>query len=187
MPTIQPAPGDAPLYVGMDVGRSKDLSVIMVGALLAGVLHLTRVETLRRKPFAEQLQCLCAIGADPRVRRIAVDATGIGAMLAEEARRRLGGRVEPVTFTVKSKGELYAALRRRFEDKALRIPADRDLREDLHAVQRNVSAGGTVTYAAPRSEDGHSDRAAALALLIHAAERRGCDFMPIPFRFGKEW
>ena len=29
--------------------------------------------------------------------------------------------------------------------------------------------------------------AAALALLIHAAERRGCDFMPIPFRFGKEW
>ena len=96
-----------------------------------------------------------------------------------------GGR--HLTFTVKSKGELYAALRRRFEDKALRIPADRDLREDLHAVQRNVSAGGTVTYAAPRSEDGHSDRAAALALLIHAAERRGCDFMPIPFRFGKGW
>ena len=183
VPAIRPAPGDAPLYVGMDVGRSKDLSVIMVGALVAGVLHLTRVETLRRKPFAEQLQCLCAIGADPRVRRLAVDATGIGAMLAEEARRRLGGRVEPVTFTVKSKGELYAALRRRFEDKALRIPADRDLREDLHAVQRNVSAGGTVTYAAPRSEDGHSDRTSALALLIHAAERRGCDFRPRPFRF----
>ena len=183
VPAIQPAPGDAPLYVGMDVGRSKDLSVIMVGALVAGTLHLVRVETLRRKPFAEQLQCLCAIGADPRVRRIAVDATGIGAMLAEEARRRLGGRVEPVTFTVKSKGELYAALRRRFEDRALRIPADRDLREDLHAVQRNVSAGGTVTYAAPRSEDGHSDRTSALALLIHAAERRGCDFRPRPFRF----
>ena len=194
-------------YIGMDVGRSKDLSVIMVGAVEGGILRLLRTEILRKTPFHEQLDILCALANDPlgpidqaskppnfqtsvasnAARRVAIDATGIGAMLAEEARRRLGGRVEPVTFTAKSKGELYAALRRRFEDRALRIPAERDLREDLHAVQRNVSAGGAVTYAAPRSEDGHSDRAAALALLIHAAERRGCDFMPIPFRFGKEW
>lgn len=172
------APGDAPRFVGMDVGRSKDLSVVMEGAQVGGVLWLTRVEILRRKPFAEQLQALCAICADPRVRRVAVDATGIGAMLAEEARRKLGGKVEPVVFTAKSKGELYAALRRAFEDKAVRIPSDRELREDLHAVQREVSAGGAVTYSAPRSGDGHSDRAAALALLLHAAARRGAFFLP---------
>ena len=180
-------------YIGMDVGRSKDLSVIMVGAVEGGILRLLRTEILRKTPFHEQLDILCALANAPlgpidqaskppnfqtsvasnAARRVAIDATGIGAMLAEEARRRLGGRVEPVTFTAKSKGELYAALRRRFEDKTLRIPADRDLREDLHAVQRNVSAGGTVTYAAPRSEDGHSDRTSALALLICAERRAG--------------
>ena len=79
--------------------------------------------------------------------------------LAEEARRRLGGRVEPVTFTAKSKGELYAALRRRFEDKALRIPADRDLREDLHAVQRKKPhiAQGARELAADGVDIGRQD------------------------------
>lgn len=172
-----------PLYIGMDIGRSKDLSVILVGAKVNGTTYLVRTEILRRMPFAEQLRALCDIARDSRVRRVAIDATGIGAMLAEEARRALGGKVEGVTFNVKTKGELYANLRRAFDDKTVRIPAERDLREDLHAVQRNVSTGGAITYRAPRNDDGHSDRAAALALLLHAAGKRGVDFMPVPFHF----
>ena len=175
---LSSVPPDAPLYVGMDIGRSKDLSVILVGAKVNGVTHLVRTEILRKMPFAEQLRTLCDIARDPRVRRVAIDATGLGAMLAEEARRALGGKVEPLTFNVKTKGELYAALRRAFDDKTLRIPAERDLREDLHAVQRNVSSSGAITYRAPRNEDGHSDRAAALALLLHAAAARGAFFLP---------
>ena len=183
VPRLDPScvPPDAPLYVGMDIGRSKDLSVILLGAKVNGVTHLIATEVLRKMPFAEQLQRLCTLAADRRVRRVAIDATGIGAMLAEEARRALGGKVEGVVFNAKSKGELYAAMRRAFEDKTVRIPAERDLREDLHAVQRNVSTGGAITYSAPRNDDGHSDRASALALLLHAANHRGCPFMPTPF------
>lgn len=184
-PTLGDLPEDTPLYIGMDVGRSKDLTVIHVGAKLNGILHLVRTEILRNTPFAEQLQTVCTLAADPRVKRCAIDATGIGAMLAEEARRALGGKVEPFTFTQKTKAEAYTALKRTFEEKTLRIPAERDLREDLHAVQRNVSSGGAVTYSAARSEDGHSDRAAALALLIHAANRRGCTFLPRAFARGR--
>jgi len=65
---------------------------------------------------------------------------------------------------------MYGLMRRRFEERSVRIPVSRELREDLHAVQRVVSTGGNVTYSAPRSADGHSDRAAALALCIRAAE-----------------
>ena len=190
VPTLDPScvPPDAPLYVGMDVGRSKDLSVIHLGAKVNGTTHLIATEVLRKMPFAEQLQRLCTLAADRRVRRVAIDATGIGAMLAEEARRALGGKVEGVVFNAKTKGELYAAMRRAFEDKTVRIPAERDLREDLHAVQRNVSTGGAITYSAPRNDDGHSDRASALALLLHAANRRGALFLPrtFPFRFAEE-
>lgn len=181
--TLADLPADAQLFVGMDVGRSKDLSVILVGAKLGDTTHVIRQEILRRMPFAEQLRTFCDIAADRRVRRACIDATGIGAMLAEEAKRALGGKVEPVTFNVKTKGELYTGLRRAFDDLTVRIPAERDLREDLHAIQRNVSTGGTITYSAPRNDDGHSDRAAALALMLHAANRRGCDFIPRAFTF----
>ena len=37
-------------------------------------------------------------------------------------------------------------------------------------MQRVVSTGGNVTYSAPRNADGHSDRAAALALCSLAAK-----------------
>ena len=180
----EPAPpaaaADAPLYLGMDVGRSHDLSVIASARKdpATGLLRVARVEVLSKMPFAEQLAVLAerAKGA----RRACVDATGIGAMLAEEAARRCGRKVEPVVFTAKSKGEMYAALRRAFEDRTVRIPPDRELREDLHAVEKRVSQGGTISYAAARSADGHSDRAAALALCIRAAQG---PYLPSPAVF----
>ena len=165
--------GVSPLYIGMDVGRSKDLSVIVTAVKLGDVLAVIDVTELKRMAFQEQLEILLAKGNNPRVRRVAIDATGIGAMLAEEATRQGGGKYEGVAFSVKSKGEMYGAMRRKFEERSIRIPIKRDLREDLHAVQRLVSAGGTVTYAAPRNADGHSDRAAALALAIRAASLPG--------------
>jgi phage FluMu gp28-like protein len=50
-------------------------------------------------------------------------------------------------------------------------------------VQRVVSTGGNVTYTAPRNADGHSDRAAALALAIRAAHT-GAPVIP-PFGSGR--
>ena len=162
--------GQSPLYVGMDVGRSKDLSVIVTAVKLGDVLAVTDVAELKRMPFNDQLEVLLGKCRPGRVRRVCIDSTGIGAMLAEEAARKGGGKFEGVVFNVQSKGEMYGLLRRRFEERSVRIPVSRDLREDLHAVQRVVSTGGGVTYSAPRNADGHSDRAAALALCVRAAE-----------------
>ena len=119
-------------------------------------------------PFNDQLEILLQKGGR-RVQHICIDSTGIGAMLAEEAARKGGGKFEGVPFTVASKGEMYGLMRRKFEERSIRIPVSREMREDLHAVQRVVSAGGSVTYSAPRNADGHSDRAAALALCCRAA------------------
>ena len=160
----------SPLYIGMDVGRQKDLSVIITAAKCGDVLVVTGIDTLRKMPFADQLAILCDKARASRVRGVCIDSTGIGAMLAEEAVRKVGSKVQPVQFTVQSKGEMYGLMRRRFEERSIRVPVDRDLREDLHAVQRLVSTGGNVTYSAPRNADGHSDRAAALALCCLAAK-----------------
>ena len=177
--------GQSPVYIGMDVGRSKDLSVIVTAVKLGDVLSVIDVTELKRMAFNDQLEVLLSkagwefgarrplVNYDNRVKRVCIDSTGIGAMLAEEAARLGGGKFEGVNFNVQTKGEMYGLMRRKFEERSVRIPVSRDLREDLHAVQRVVSTGGNVTYSAPRNADGHSDRAAALALCIRAASTSG--------------
>ena len=173
--------GASPMYIGMDVGRQKDLSVIVTAVRLGEVLSVVSVDPLRKMPFADQLAILVGKARASRVRGVCIDATGIGAMLAEEAVKKIGGKVQPIQFTAASKGEMYGLMRRRFEERSIRVPADRDLREDLHAVQRLVSTGGNVTYSAPRNADGHSDRAAALALCCRAAKQEPPRMKPFPF------
>ena len=118
-------PPDAPRYIGMDIGRARDLSVIVTAAEVGGLLYVESVRTLERMPFAEQLQELCSAARPAAIHRVCIDATGIGAMLAEEARRLCGGKVEPVQFTAASKGKMYQGMRRRFEEKTVRIPSSR--------------------------------------------------------------
>ena len=173
--------GSSPIYVGMDIGRQKDLSVIVTAVKLGDVLAVIDVTELKRMPFNDQLdvllsKCGISFGGRPssinfanRVKKVCIDSTGIGAMLAEEATRIGGGKFEGVQFNVATKGEMYGLMRRKFEERSIRIPVSRDFREDLHAVQRVVSTGGNVTYSAPRNADGHSDRASALALCCRAA------------------
>ncbi len=177
--------GQSPVYIGMDVGRSKDLSVIVTAVKLGDVLSVIDVTELKRMAFNDQLEVLLSkagwefgarrplVNYANRVKRVCIDSTGIGAMLAEEAARLGGGKFEGVNFNMQTKGEMYGLMRRKFEERSIRIPVSRDLREDLHAVQRVVSTGGNVTYSAPRNADGHSDRAAALALCIRAANTTG--------------
>ena len=184
--------GQSPVYIGMDVGRSKDLSVIVTAVKLGDVLSVIDVTELKRMAFNDQLEVLLSkagwefgarrplVNYANRVKRVCIDSTGIGAMLAEEAARLGGGKFEGVNFNVQTKGEMYGLMRRKFEERSVRIPVSRDLREDLHAVQRVVSTGGNVTYSAPRNADGHSDRAAALALCIRAANASGSwTFAPV--------
>ena len=165
--------GSSPLYVGMDIGRQKDLSVIVTAVKLGDVLAVVDVTELKRMPFNDQLDVLLSKCLASRVRRVCIDSAGIGAMLAEEATRKGGAKFEGVQFNVQTKGEMYGLMRRKFEERSIRVPVSRDLREDLHAVQHIVSTGGNVTYSAPRNADGHSDRAAALALCCRAADAGG--------------
>ena len=78
-------------------------------------------------------------------------------------------KVELCQFTPALKAELFPRLRVAFEQRLLRIPISREIREDLHAIQRSVSQFGQISYRAPQSPDGHSDRTTALSLALRAA------------------
>jgi phage FluMu gp28-like protein len=173
------AAGGAPLYVGMDIGRHRDLTVVWSLRLVGDVLWTEAVRVLERTPFRDQLEVLSGVLSDRRLARCCVDATGIGAMLAEEARRLHGSyRVEPVVFTAPAKEEMAVGLRRLFEDRRVRVPDSPEVRADLRKVRKTTTAAGNVRYEAERDGDGHADRFWALALAAHAASTAAgpCEF-----------
>lgn len=156
-----------PLFVGVDIGRKKDLTVIWVLELLGDTLWTRHVIELQRLPFAVQKEVLWPwLG---RCQRAAIDATGLGMQLAEEAEDAFGSSVEPVTFNLQNKELLAVTFRRQFEDQTIRVPAERRVREDFHRIKRIAGATGAFRFDAARNEEGHSDRFWAAALGVGAA------------------
>ncbi|MFH2012506.1 MAG: terminase family protein [Pseudomonadota bacterium] len=155
-------------YLGMDIGRKKDLSVIWLVEQVGDVAWTRRAVEIERRPFREQREILFDLL--PHVRRACIDSTGLGMQLAEEAQEAFGTyKVEAVNFTQPVKEELAFGLRRKFEDRTVRIPVDRNIREDLHSVRKVTTAAGNIRFDAARTDQGHADRFWALALAIHAA------------------
>jgi len=159
------------LYLGVDIGRVHDLTVFwLLERGPAGLLLTRDLLTLENQPFARQEELLWERLARPGLRRACLDATGLGRQLAERALERFGPRrVEPVTFTAPVKEDLAFGLRGLFEKRALRIPADKNIRADLRAIKKTATSSGNLRFAADRGPGGHADRFWALALAAHAA------------------
>jgi phage FluMu gp28-like protein len=164
--------GEGTLYMGVDVGRRRDLTVIWLCEQIGDVFWTRLVERMEKTPFRTQRERLFDLLSDYRVRRCCIDATGLGMQLAEEAKERFGVRVEAVTFTNAVKEDLAQRMRAKFEDRLVRIPVDRVIRQDLHSVKKVTTVAGNIRYDAERSEagGGHADHFWALALALHAGE-----------------
>ena len=195
------------LYLGVDVGRKHDLTVLWLVEKLGDIFWTKMVRVMKREPFRIQRDFLYSlldgtyftptltlppqgggnkfdahprtldispplrggVGGGWKIRRCCIDSSGIGAQLAEEAVERFGPRVEGITFTAAVKEDLAVTLRRRFEDRMLRLPRDREIREDIHSVKKLTTSAGNTRFDAGHTSAGHADRFWALALSIHAA------------------
>jgi phage FluMu gp28-like protein len=156
------------LYVGVDVGRKHDLTVIWVAEKIAGTYFTRKLVEMKGETFAFQEEVLDGIVRLPNVKRVCIDSTGIGMQFAERAKVRHGWKVEPVTFTGAVKSELAFPFRAAFEDKAIRIPESKELRADLRAIKKDTTASGNIRFTADRGTNGHADRFWAGALAVHA-------------------
>jgi len=160
------------LFLGMDTGRKKDLTVIDVGEKIGDVIwDRLRVE-LQNKTFAEQEFELFRLLELRRLHRASLDATGLGMQLAERARSRFGWKVEAITFTAAAKADMAYKLRADFESKTLRIARDPELRNDLRALSRQITDDGNIRFGG-ESEGSHCDRFWAKALRQNAVRREG--------------
>jgi phage FluMu gp28-like protein len=175
------------LYLGVDIGRKRDLTVFWLLEKVGDLFWTRMVREMQRAPFREQRDFLYSLldgsvfspggytrgTGVPLARRACIDSSGIGAQLAEEAGERFGPRVEAVAFTAAVKEDLAVTLRRRFEERAVRVPPDREIREDIHSVRKLTTPAGNTRFDAERTGDSHADRFWALALALHAGDSKG--------------
>jgi len=131
---------------------------------------------MQNAPFAEQLAYAGELlrledtNRRPLIRRACIDATGMGAPLAESLAREFAPRVEPVVFTAALKEDLAFRTKRRMETRLSLLPDTREIRRAFSAVKKFVTPSGNLRFDAVRTEAGHADEFWAKALADLAAD-----------------
>jgi len=156
-------------YVGMDVGRKKDLTVIWVLEKLNNILWTRDIVKLSKTPFSEQLAILSNIIKEYNVIRCCLDATGLGMPVAEEAQKKHGSyKIEAITFTNQIKHNLAINTKKFFEDGLIKIPENKDIRNSLNSI-KVIRTGSNIRFDVEGDYTGHGDYFWSLALAIHAS------------------
>jgi len=157
------------LYLGFDVGRREDLSVIWLLEMVGPMTFTRDVRVMEKTPFRAQKDVLWSYLEHPALRRACIDESGIGMQMAEEAQDDFGRhRVEPISFTNSIKEEMAYAFRRRVEGKTIVLPQSQAVREDLHSIKKSTTSAGNIRFEVQGATDGHADRFWAGALATHA-------------------
>lgn len=154
------------LYVGIDVGRTHDKTVIWTLELVGDVAWTREIKVLHEASFAEQKHAM-----QQRITRhviaARIDKGGVGMQLSEELAREFVGIVQGVALSAGKQGQLALALQTAFQGQRIRIPDDGELIADLQLIDEiETGAGGTPIIKTNHGPTGHGDRfwAAALAL-----------------------
>ena len=160
-----------PIYAGIDIGRKSDITVFWAFEMIGDVLWSLEKVELSKTSFTDQLNILSEKMNLLKPRRVCIDCTGLGMHMAETLQNMYGeSMVEQVHFRNTVKEDLAITAKSFFEDRRIRIPVDRKIREDIHNIRKTVTSAGNARFDAERTKDGHSDRFWAIALAAHAAK-----------------
>jgi len=112
-------------------------------------------------------------------RRVTVDATGIGQPVASFLRKELGSRIQPFTFTQKSKSDMAFEVLSFVNSSRLKLykqdgsPEYKAMMFQLERAKAQYRPNQTMNFCVDPSE-GHDDFLMSLALLVEGAK----DFIP---------
>ena len=162
--------GNGPLYLGVDIGRHHDLTVMWLAEKTGGMLITRKVAFLNKVPFRRQEKIL----RDEFMRlknlvRACIDQTGIGEQMAENARADFGYKVEPVRFLSEVKVTMAFDVRTSMEDGNFRTPDAQRVESSFRKIKKTTTVAGNIRFDGERDENGHADDFWAGALCRHAA------------------
>ena len=177
-----------PALEGGRIAGQHDWTVLTIARVRAGsgdraglpLLEIVEHQAWQGVPAGELLDALAdRLARVWRVRRVVVDATGLGGPVADLLARRLpAGRVTPFTFTAERKSQLGFGLLAAVHSGRLRlyrIDGSReaaDCRMQLERARAAYGERGQMQFSVDPSE-GHDDYLMSLALAVHAARDEG--------------
>ena len=153
-----------PLYMGVDFGRKEAKTAISI------VEHgdkrtLLRYHGTLTGEFENQKTEIKSVIRHFKPVKCLVDETGMGIPLADDLEKDFAGIIERVHFSNATKEKLVLTTRNLFEEGRLAIPDIRELKEQLHGIEKEVLESGRIKYTGKRSEtDWLDDRAWSLFL-----------------------
>ena len=153
-------------YIGIDLGKKQDYSVIAVteerGEKLKLIhLHRFNLET----PYSTVIgytKTLC--NNYKQIRRVLVDQTGLGEYIVEDMKASKIP-VEGVTLTITKKEEILTYLKERMRKRTLIIPHDLKLIDEINAEKYELTKDGKIRFSHPPGT--HDDMLWALALACY--------------------
>ena len=192
LPLLKQLDPDEPHCFGEDFGRVADLTILAPLAIGAKLVHrVPFLIELRNVPYKQQEQILYyLVDRLPRFRAGALDARGNGGYLAEQAAFRYGrNRIEPVQTTQTWYLENMPRFKAKLEDQEMLIPKDRDLLDDLRALQVIKGIPKVPDVRTGENKNRHGDGAIALAMADYAARRTPTiyDFHRVPRLGSRAW
>jgi phage FluMu gp28-like protein len=141
--------------VGIDVAKKIDKTVVTVSSIdeESGVrtIHKT-FET--RDDYAKQVEFFKGLIRQLNPQRVTIDATGVGAVIAEQLTSEFGGVVESVTFTLQNKEKWATSFKGDLQLGKVRFPRKRELLSEIHSVERKKSEAGNYIF---RAREGQHD------------------------------
>lgn len=169
-----------PLYVGVDLGRTRDATVIWIAELFnnpkaRGVYDKNDFKTVAIKriqnvPLDVQLELITQLISHKSVDKVLVDQGLLGRYISDALTDRFPGIVEPFVFTSNSKQIIAERLSGYVKQERISLPKDKLNRDDILALRRLQGNSGGVSYDG-RTAVSHCDGFWAAAMALHAAEK----------------
>jgi phage FluMu gp28-like protein len=159
-------------YIGIDIGRSHDLTAIAVLIKQNERFYLKRIVLLRNVNFKTQFDIICSIFKEEQPISVYIDKGAIGMQLAEELEKRYI-YVTGVQINPNVKNDCVTFCRMLMEKRNFVFNDDtegRKLTTEFHSIKRNVSIGNQVSFDSARDKHGHADRAWAVMLSLIASK-----------------
>jgi len=151
---------------GFDVGRKHHTAEFILAEEISDDMVVVRFRrSFRNEKFVEMESEIDYAIRNAHVRKLGIDATGMGMHLAENLSRRYPSVVDEVNFTPSWKDESASNLRRLMENQCFAFPDDRDFRKQFHSIKRSVTDHGNIRVDAEKNKDHHGDIFWAAALV----------------------
>lgn len=151
--------------MGVDLARlGEDSSVFIIieKDWIKQSLKVVYIIETKHKLLTDAIGRIKNIDKEFNLKRIIVDETGLGAGVFDVLKEALGFKVEGITFTVKSKQDIYSNLKMHMESGRLKFPYHKKLFYELSDLRYELASSGD--FKLHHSERGHDDYPSALAL-----------------------